>query len=430
MLWTNWNPADLIRIAALFLGLSLAAGLGFLFYALSSPAMEPVPPQPRAAFSQPAIERGQRVALIGNCVTCHTAPGGAPYAGGYGVETPFGTIYGTNITPHAETGIGTWSLEAFTRAMREGVGAKGEHLYPAFPYDHFTKLSDGDVAALYAFLMTREPVRQTTPQNDLPAILRFRPLLAGWKLLAFREGRFEPDPGLGEQLDYGRYLVEGAGHCGACHTPRNLIQAEKSDEALRGGLSAGWSAPAIAGPIKVATPWTQGALETYLRDGFDRDHGAASGPMQPVGVNLARTPMEDASAMSAYLLSIMQQSERAPLSVAPGSSVEAMPGAALFAGACASCHGGSATSTAQGLPLEKSDATHAESARNLVQFILHGRALPPGTAGAAMPGFARLLTRQQVTDLAAYIRARNSNEPPFKDLTDTVKDLADRAGMP
>lgn len=427
---TNRDPADLIRIAAFLLGLLLTAGLALLLYALSPEAMEPVPPQPRAAFSQLAIERGQRVALIGNCVSCHTAPGGAPYAGGYGVDTPFGTIYGTNITPDAETGIGTWSLEAFTRAMRKGIGAKGEHLYPAFPYDHFTKLSDGDIAALYAFLMTREPVRRAAPENDLPAILRFRPLLAGWKLLAFREGRFEPDPALSEQLDYGRYLVKGAGHCGACHTPRNLIQAEKSDEALRGGLSAGWSAPAIAGPIEVTAPWTQGALETYLRDGFDQDHGAAAGPMQPVGAHLARTPMEDASAISAYLLSLMQQSERAPFVPQSGADPNTMPGATLFAGACASCHSGSPSSASQGLPLEKSGATHAHSARNLVQFILHGRQLPPGAAGAAMPGFAKLLTRQQVADLAAYIRARYSNEPPFQQLDATVNELADRAGLP
>ncbi|WP_156421365.1 c-type cytochrome [Aureimonas sp. AU40] len=420
----------MIRVLLLLLGLPVVAGLAFLAYALSPKAMEPVPRQSRAVFSELAIERGQRVARIGNCQVCHTAKGGPSYAGGYGVETPFGTIYGTNITPDEETGIGSWSLEAFSRALRQGIGQRGEHLYPAFPYDHFTKLSDGDVSALYAFLMTREPVRRAAPENDLPALLRFRPLLAGWKLLGFSEGRFEPDPATDERVDYGRYLVEGPGHCGACHTPRNLIQAEKSSQALEGGLSAGWSAPAIAGRIEVAVPWTQGTLETYLRDGYSVDHGAAAGPMQPVGVNLARTPAEDAGAIAAYLLSVMAQDVRRPVEPSQAEAAERLPGAALFASACAQCHGGGASASAQGLPLEKSGATHAETPRNLVNFILHGRQPSAGMIGPAMPGFAAILTPAQVAEIAAYVRARYSSEPPFAKLGETVDELVAKAAQP
>jgi mono/diheme cytochrome c family protein len=420
----------LVRVFLLLLGLPLVAGLAFLAYALSPEAIEPVARPDRAAFSDLAIERGQRLARIGNCQVCHTAKGGPSYAGGYGVETPFGTIHGTNITPDPETGIGTWSLEAFSRALRQGIGAGGEHLYPAFPYDHFTKLSDGDVAALYAFAMTREPVRRANQENDLPAILRFRPLLAGWKLLGFSEGRFEPEPAADARLDYGRYLVEGPGHCGACHTPRNLIQAEKTSQPLEGGLSAGWSAPAIAGRIEVATPWTQPSLETYLRDGYAADHGAAAGPMQPVGVNLARTPAEDAGAIAAYLLSVMQQEKRPAVEPAAAEAAERLPGAPLFAGACAQCHGAAASGTAQGLALEKSGATHAASPRNLVNFILHGRQPSPGGIGPAMPGFAGVLTPAQVADVAAYVRARYSTEPPFAKLGETVDALSTEAARP
>ncbi len=420
----------MIRVVLLLLGLPLVAGLAFLAYALSPPAMEPVSPPARASLSDLAIERGSRLALIGNCQVCHTAKDGPSYAGGYGVETPFGTIFGTNITPDPETGIGTWSLDAFSRAMREGIGAVGEHLYPAFPYDHFTKLSDGDIAALYAFLMAGEPVSRTVPENDLPFPLRFRPLLAGWKLLGFSQGRFEPDPTVDPVLDYGRYLVEGAGHCGACHTPRNWIQAEKGGQALEGGASGGWTAPAIAGPIDVTLPWTQDALETYLRGDYSRDHGATGGPMQPVGHNLARTPAEDVEAISAYLLSVMDQTTRPPLDPARVEAAEALPGAALFAGACASCHGGSAPGGSQGLPLEKSDTVHAATARNLVNFILQGRQPGPGEPGSAMPGFATLLTRAQIVDVAAYVRARYSNEPPFAKLAETVDERADAADSP
>ncbi|WP_019996983.1 cytochrome c [Aureimonas ureilytica] len=420
----------MIRTVLILLGLPVVAGLAFLAYALSPTAIEPVPRPAPTSLSSLAVERGARLARIGNCQTCHTAAGGPSYAGGYGVETPFGTIYGTNITPDEETGIGHWSLAAFERAMREGIGARGEHLYPAFPYDHFTKLSDGDIAALYAFLMSREPVRRETPENDLPALLRFRPLLAGWKLLAFSDGRFVPDAALDPAVDYGRYLVEGAAHCGACHTPRNLIQAEIASKALEGGQSGGWSAPAIAGAISVSAPWTAETLTTYLRDGYARDHGAGAGPMQPVGFNLARTPEEDAQAIAAYLLSVMDQSVRPALDPARAAQAEALPGAPLFAGACARCHGGSAAGASQGLPLAQSGTVHAETPRNLVNFILHGRQPARGDTGPAMPGFAGVLTRAQVAEIAAYVRARYSAEPPFSKLGESVDEIADRAGVP
>ncbi|WP_062017639.1 cytochrome c [Aureimonas sp. AU4] len=412
-------------LAAILVPLVLVAG--FLAYALSPREIEAIAPPARVSFSPVAIERGQRLALLGNCNVCHTAEGGRPYSGGYGVETPFGTIYGTNITPEPETGIGAWSLEAFDRSMREGIDREGRHLYPAFPYDHFTKISDGDVAALYAFLMTREPVREAARANDLPFPLRFRPLLAGWKLLAFREGRFEPDAAADAEVDYGRYLVEGLGHCGACHTPRNLIQAERRDAALRGGVSAGWTAPAIAGEAAAAVPWTQASLETYLSDGFDPDHGAGAGPMQPVGVNLARTPSEDARAVAAYLMTVLQPRPALPPPLADPAADPAT--IALFEGACLFCHDGAASGGARGVTLDRSTAVQAEDATNLVNFLFHGRQPAAGSAGSHMPGFAAALTNDQAEALVAYVRARYSGLPPFPDTAEAVR-AARRASAP
>src|SRR5688572_16502185 len=168
----------------------------------------------RASFDTALINRGASLAAIGDCVACHTAPGGKAYAGGYPLKTPFGTIHGTNITPDPETGIGRWSETAFLRAMREGVDREGRHLYPAFPYDHFTLLSDDELKALYAFVMTREPVRAETPANDVVFPLNARMLLAGWKLLFFNQRAYQPEPAQGNDWNRGAYLVQGLGHCG------------------------------------------------------------------------------------------------------------------------------------------------------------------------------------------------------------------------
>ena len=169
----------------ILLGLVLvAAGAAYAYY--WRPALAPVNPPPPASFSAQAIEQGRILAGMGNCAACHTVKGGADYAGGRGLATPFGTIHATNLTPDPQTGIGRWSLPAFQRAMREGVGRNGEHLFPVFPYTHFSHVSDADLSALYAYLMTRPPVYAVTPANTVPFPLNQRALQAGWKLLFFR----------------------------------------------------------------------------------------------------------------------------------------------------------------------------------------------------------------------------------------------------
>ena len=188
------------------------------------------------------VEAGARLAAVGNCIACHTVPGGEAFAGGLAVPTQFGTIHSTNITPDEETGIGAWSEEAFARAMHEGVDRAGRHLYPAFPYDHFTLVTPEDNRALFAYLMTRQPVSSTAPENDLAFPYNIRMALAGWKLLFLDEGVFEPDPAKDETWNRGAYLAEGLAHCGACHTPRNALGARDQ------GSPSGRAARRRAGP--------------------------------------------------------------------------------------------------------------------------------------------------------------------------------------
>ena len=224
--------------------------------------------RPVASSFDPAIvRRGAELALIGDCKTCHTAPGGRVFAGGLAMPTPFGTIYSTNITPEPETGIGSWSEAAFKRAMREGVDRRGRKLYPAFPYDHFTLTTDDDIKALYAFFMTRDPVKVTAPANALPFPINVRLVLAGWKLLFLRERRLDPDPSRDEVWNRGRYLVEGLGHCGACHTPRNLMGAEEKSHEFQGGEAEGWRAYALGAASQSPMPWNEAALDQYLSKG-------------------------------------------------------------------------------------------------------------------------------------------------------------------
>ena len=203
---------------------ALLAGGVAAFAVVWRPAIAAIDPPKPKSFNVELVKRGRELAAIGNCHDCHTVRGGRNLAGGLPVPTPFGAIYSSNITPDAESGIGRWSEEAFQRAMRSGVDREGRHLYPTFPYDHFTNVSDDDNRALYAYLMTREPVHAPARRNELAFPLDQRFVVAGWKLLFLRRDGFRPDPARGSAWNRGAYLVEGLAHCGACHTPRNALE--------------------------------------------------------------------------------------------------------------------------------------------------------------------------------------------------------------
>ncbi|HET9749674.1 MAG TPA: cytochrome c, partial [Casimicrobiaceae bacterium] len=263
----------------------LAIMAGLLASCASRPAIEPAPAPTRASFDPAVIVHGAQLEAIGDCRTCHTAPGGKAFAGGRRIETPFGAIYSTNITPDRDTGIGAWTEPAFVRAMREGVDRAGHHLYPVFPYDHFTLVSDDDLHALYAFLMTRSPVAARAPRNELAFPIGFRPLLAGWKALYLPRRVFHPQSGRSDEWNRGAYLVEGLGHCGACHTPRNALGAEERDQAFAGGQAEGWDAPALGTSSSSPVPWTRERLIAYLRNDAVSGQGIPAGPMLPVAHN-------------------------------------------------------------------------------------------------------------------------------------------------
>ncbi len=409
------GPAMMIRRVAPLLILLLAGSAAFGALAWH-PAIAPEqPPTPEPAL----VARGATLAALGDCAACHTAPGGRAYAGGVRLQTPFGAVYGANLTPDPRTGIGRWSLAAFTRAMRRGVGRDGRNLYPALPYDHFTELDDADLAALYAFLQAGEPVRATPPRNELVFPLGWRPLLAGWKLLFLRGHRFRPDPAHDAAWNRGAYLVEGLGHCGACHTPRNALGAEERGRFLTGGVAEGWRAWPLAG-----APWGEEELFRYLRTGLAARHGAAAGPMAPVTWNLARVPESDVRAMAVYLASLATP-EREPPPADPRAGVGAA-GAVLFAGACGACHGAAGPMHAAGVPyLNASTAVRAADPGNVLRVILGGIHPPPGTAGpsaaqtpaAWMPAYAAILDDAQVAAVAALVRARYApGQPAWTDL--------------
>ena len=344
---------------------------------------------------------------------CHTAEGGAPYAGGGAVSTPFGVIYGTNITPDPDTGIGRWSETDFGRAVRRGLRPGGQPLYPAMPFDHYAGLTDDDVRALYAFLMTRAPAKARPPPNRLVPPLGFRPLLHLWRALFFR-----PAPG---PADRGAYLVQTLGHCGACHTPHGVLGQEHRGRALDGGWAEGWYAPALDAKSPASSAWTEDRLYAYLTSGLDPDHAAAAGPMGAVARDLAEAPQADRRAVAAYLAAVMRG---APAPAQPpvidrdaAAEVAHPAGARLFEGACATCHTTGATMMQQGRPgLERGSPLWESDPRDTIKIVLDGLNPPIGESGPFMPAFANTFRDDELAELTAYLRVRYTDRPAWQGL--------------
>jgi mono/diheme cytochrome c family protein len=411
-----------------------AAVLGLLGFSLLAwrPAIAPIERPSRANFPAEAIAKGEILAAAGHCAACHSRQGGQPFAGGYALRTPFGTIYSTNITPDPETGIGRWSLEAFARAMHEGVSLDGSHLFAAFPYDHYTKLSDDDVKALYAYFMTQPPVRATAPANTIPFPLNVRALQEGWKILFFRSGRYRTDPSKSAEWNRGAYLAEGLSDCGGCHTPRNLLGAEKASDAYAGAVIEDWIAPALTEANPSPVPWTQDELFSYLRTGVGSLHGATTGPMTPViRGGLSTVPDADNRALAIYFADIDHAGAREP-AVEPavkralatsylGSGQEYDPDARLYASACMSCHYNSGPVPLPARPeLALNSALTLPEPTNFIQTVLKGIGNTEGAPGLVMPAYASALTDADIARLAAYLRRTRTKLPPWTDLENQV----------
>jgi mono/diheme cytochrome c family protein len=366
-----------------------------------------------------AVERGRYVATASNCVSCHTREGGAAYAGGRPLATPLGRIHSTNITPDRETGIGTWSAQDLKRALREGVAADGRHLFPAFPYTFYTRMTDADIADLYAYLRTLRPVRYVPPDND--AAFRMRWTMAPWKALNLDAGAYRPDPARSAEWNRGAYLVQGPGHCGACHTPRDWTLAEQSAAPLRGAVMQDevkgggvrdWFAVDLAATMQGLGAWTREQIAGYLGKGYSARAGSF-GPMNAVIANSTRhlTPA-DLQAIAVYLKTLRGEDYAGP---AVGAEAAAA-GAPLYERHCRECHGDSGRGGLfDGPPLAGSAVVQGEDAASLINVILFGSHRPEPIASPAweaMPAYVDRLDDGEIAALGNYLRASWGNRAP------------------
>jgi nicotinate dehydrogenase subunit B len=410
----------------------VAGGIGIAAALLPWRSIAPIERPDASVFSAATIERGRQLAALGDCATCHTAINGILNAGGRPIETPFGVIYTTNITPDVKTGIGNWSYPAFERAMRDGIHRDGRHLYPAFPYTHFAKASDADLQALYAYLMAEMPVTSDNRAHALAFPFNWRPLLAGWNALFHDSGIFKADPEKSAIWNRGAYLVEGLGHCGACHSPRNALGAEKANAHLAGGFAEGWEAPPLTSLSHAPVPWSEAELFAYLRTGFSRFHGVAAGPMTPVVQDLKALPDEDIRAMAVYLASFNEPSAAksdpatlaAQLEHATATRIVAASpfGQRFYEGACAVCHAVGGPPLFGSRPsLALNSNLHAATPDNLIQVILHGITAPVSSDLGYMPAFRDHLSDDQLAELAGYLRQQFAPEKPaWTGVKDTI----------
>lgn len=367
---------------------------------------------------------GKYLATTGNCVSCHSTENGDPFAGGLAFETPFGTIYSTNISSDPEFGIGAWSLEEFEAAMRHGERPGGENLYPVFPYTSYTMISDEDVAAIYAYLKTVVPVKYTPPENDLGFPYNQRWAIGLWKSLYFDEGRFEPQPSQSEQWNRGAYLVEGLGHCGMCHSPRNSMGAIDTELAMTGGtykthvegkLSA-WSAPNLTSADNGLAMWLEEDIRDYLKLGLNGRAGVF-GPMNKVVMNSTRhLSTEDVTAMAVYLKSLPANSQDTN---PPALEQAIRAGSVQYDIHCGTCHlptGQGSSDT--GPPLVGSPVVLDTDPSSLINITLFGAQTPKTPPSdewqlkrwKQMKPFAARLNDKQMADLLSYIRSAWGHE--------------------
>lgn len=397
-----------VLLALLALLAVAAAGLFYLGTQEDSAVTSPAAPADPAA----QVALGAYLARAGNCMACHTGRGGAPYAGGRTIQTPFGAIYSSNITPDKDTGIGTWTADDFWRALHNGKSKDGKLLYPAFPYPNYTKVTRADADALFAYLRTLPPVSQASREPALRFPFNLRPLLAVWRALYFRPGTYQPAQDRDSEWNRGAYLVQGLGHCNACHTPRNLLGATRENAEYSGALipMQGWHAAALTGESEAGLgKWSVQDLADLMRTGVSM-RGAASGPMaEVVRESLQHLADEDIRAMAVYLKSL-PQNETGRQAAAPRADDEntLQLGAALYDEHCTDCHKAAGEGAPPHYPaLAGNRAVVLDSPVNAIRAVLHG-GYPPSTRGNprpyGMPPFAPALNDQQAAAVLSYVR--------------------------
>lgn len=366
---------------------------------------------PAAAHAGPSsADLGRYVALAADCASCHTAPGGAPFAGGNALKSKLGTLFGPNITSDIETGIGSWSKTDFERALRRGIRKDGAYLYPAMPYGSYTKMTPADMDALWSYIHALPAVKNTVPKNTLPFPLTIREGLAVWQSLYFKPGPFMPSADRDATWNRGAYLVEALGHCAECHTPRNLAQGLESQHGLTGASIEGWFAPDISSdPQSKLDAWKTRDLAHYLKTGSAPDNAKSFGPMQEViDDSLRHLNDSDLLAMAAYLKaqgnSVQPKTASAPK--LPGARLAA--GKTIYEDNCSSCHQSNGKGIAGSAPaLAGNDAVTAAEPFNVIMAMLEGFA-PQGSWGA-MGSFAATLSDDQIADVTNYVRTAWNN---------------------
>jgi len=366
--------------------------------------------------SADTVARGKALTEAADCNSCHTADPAKPFAGGKRIDTPFGAIYSPNLTPDRETGLGNWSDDDFYRALHDGVAPDGSRYYPAFPYPNFTKLTRGDVLAIRAYLATLPPFRNARLQPQLRWPLNYRVVMRGWNLLFFRRGEFEAHPQKSGPWNRGAYLVEGAGHCGGCHTPKNIFGADKRGRAYGGGPVDGWFAPRLDNAARGGLrSWSADDIVEYLQSGRNgKSH--AGGLMAEVVVN-STSKMSDADvrAIAVYLKDLPAGAPEPAVTPPPQASMTA--GAAVYAHACIACHEADGSGAPRIYPPLPGNA-NLQSADPLstLRIILDGAETlitPRAPNTGSMPAYAKQLLDKQIADVANYIRNSWGNAAPL-----------------
>ncbi|HEX2365062.1 MAG TPA: cytochrome c [Bradyrhizobium sp.] len=354
------------------------------------------------------VARGKALATVGDCVACHTASGGQPFAGGLALQTPFGTINTANITPDIATGIGTWSADDFARAMHEGRRPGGTYLYPAFPYPYYTRVTRGDLDAIYAYLRTLPPVENRVNRNALPFPFNIRMSMIGWNMLFFTPGDFKPDPKRSDEFNRGAYLVEGLGHCGACHTPFNAFGASRDDKYLQGNQIDNWTAPNITNDMQAGLgKWSVDDVVQYLKTGQTR-FSLASGPMKDVIENsTSKMPDTDLKAIAVYLKERGAAGSPAPAPL-PASDRRMQVGEAIFVDTCSACHARNGAGVERMFPKLAGNVIAAQDdPASLVRIVIGGsRAAATDTrpTAPAMPSLGYRLNDEEVAAVVTYVR--------------------------
>lgn len=389
---------DRLRAAARVLALGLAA-------LASMRAVSPAVAVDLQAAS--LVERGRYLATAGDCAACHTRPGGLPFAGGLAIDTPFGTLVSANITPDRHAGIGSWSDEEFLRSMQQGLAPGGEHLYPAMPYPYFARVTRADLLAIRAWLATLEPVGDAVETNRLPFPFRLRASMVLWNGVNFTKGEYQSDPGHSPEWNRGAYLVNGLGHCGACHTPKNLMGGDKSGQPLAGGVLQGQYATPLDGDVRTGLGgWQIADIVSYLKTGWGAGQATSGSMALVVADSTSQLADGDLHAIAVYLKDLAAPTRTA--SALSRDSEVMKTGKSLYGANCAACHTASGAGVAGIAPtLAGSAIVQAAAADSLIDVVLNGaQAVATDAAPTApgMPAFGWLLSDEQIAALLSYVR--------------------------